>query len=179
VDDTSQTAPAPAVPPRFRTTPVAWLAHTQLDATEWRRLGRHLGVTAKSANWWLGDWVRFGLRHYDLRYDRASELTGYDTQTLMNFAYVAKRYHPSRRREDLSWSHHAELVALNDTEQEVWLQMAAERHLSIRKLRSELRLLQETGKTDGRRETGMRPTGSARLTEGQPLVCPHCGGVLR
>ena len=52
---------------------------------------------------------------------RASRITGYDVQTLMNMVYVATRFESGRRRERLSWSHHAELAALEPPEQEEWL----------------------------------------------------------
>jgi hypothetical protein len=157
---------------RARTTAVAWLGHAELTVDEWQRFGPRIGLVSKSTNWWLGDWVRFGQRHYDQRYRRAAELTGYDEQTLMNLAYVAGRFGISRRRETVSWSHHAEVAKLELGDQDVWLDRAEHKHLSVRKLRTEIR---NAGRTlsppvvDG----PMKP----HVSEGgeMQVVCPHCG----
>jgi hypothetical protein len=38
--------------------------------------------------------------------------------------YVAARFKPSRRRDGSSWTHHAEVAALPDDEQDAWLDRA-------------------------------------------------------
>ena len=157
---------------RARSTSVAWLAHTDLTPNEWEHYGSRLGLMSKSASWWLGDWLRLGQRKYGESYQRASELTGYEVHTLMSFAYVAGRYVPSRRREALSWSHHAELAALASAEQDLWLDYAISANLGVQQLRTALR--------------GEHGTLPAVLSEasvdaddpGPPLPCPHCGALL-
>ena len=54
----------------------------------------------------------------------------------MNMVYVATRFEAERRRERLSWSHHAELAALEPDDQEQWLTRAEEQRLSVRDLRA-------------------------------------------
>lgn len=51
---------------------------------------------------------------------------GHDKQTLMNMVYVASRIDVERRRERLSWSHHAEVAATEREQQEHWLDRAEE-----------------------------------------------------
>jgi hypothetical protein len=164
---------------RIRTTPVAWLGHASLTVNEWQTVGPRIGLASKSANWWLGDWVRFGQRRYDQRYQRASELTGYDEQTLMNLAYVAGRFEISRRRETVPWSHHAELAKLDVADQELWLNRVTTRKLSVRKLRAELRDA-ERGAADS--ETSDSSGQEVRTLESErpahSIVCPHCGEVF-
>jgi hypothetical protein len=173
----STTERHPTVAPRVRTktTSVAWLAHARLTLDEWQGYGSRLGTVSKSTNWWLGDWVRFGQRHYDQRYREAAEVTGYDEQTLMNFAYVAGRYDVSRRREGLSWSHHAELAALDAPTQDLWLDHATLRGLSIRQLRAAVRQARQPG--DSGLEATIQRFGGEASGVG-PAVCPHCGGVI-
>jgi hypothetical protein len=173
----STTERYPSVVPRARTktTSVAWLAHARLTLDEWQGYGSRLGTVSKSTNWWLGDWVRFGQRHYDQRYREAAEVTGYDEQTLMNFAYVAGRYDVSRRREALSWSHHAELAALEAPTQDLWLDHATLRGLSIRQLRAAVR--QARPPVDSGLETAIRALGGD-ASDAAAVVCPHCGGVI-
>src|SRR5439155_5100733 len=119
-------------------TSTAWRSLAQLGLREWVEHGRRLGVVGRAAGWWIGDWLRYGNDRFGERYARASRITGYDAQTLMNMVYVASRYEASRRRENLSWSHHAEVAALPDEEQERWLTRAEADRLSVRCLREEI-----------------------------------------
>ena len=61
---------------------------------QWMEHGQRLRRLGTGANWWVGDWIRYGNARYGERYKLATKLTGYDKQTLMNFAYVAsaRRY---------------------------------------------------------------------------------------
>jgi hypothetical protein len=173
---TTERYPTVAARARTKTTAVAWLAHARLTLDEWQGYGSRLGTVSKSTNWWLGDWVRFGQRQYDQRYREAAQVTGYDEQTLMNFAYVAGRYDVSRRRERLSWSHHAELAALDPATQDLWLDHAMLRGLSIRQLRAAVRHAQRPANSG--LETTIQAFGDELSAAGQPVVCPHCGGVI-
>ncbi len=162
---------------RVRTTPVAWVPSVHLTVEEWQSYGTRLAAVSRSTNWWLGDWVRFGQRRYDLTYRDATRITAYDEQTLMNFAYVAGRYDLSRRRETLSWSHHAELAALTLDEQELWLDRAAVERLSVRRLRTALRQTQTAGDSQLAIAEQSQPAGDPESEEAAAprLRCPHCG----
>jgi len=166
---------------RVRQTPVAWQCHVGLTREEWQAYGSRIGLASKSTNWWLGDWMRFGERYQDQRYHHAAELTGYEEQTLMNLAYVAGRFVTSRRREILSWSHHAELAALDTTDQDFWLDQAAIRHLSVRELRVGLRGPRAPAPRD--RAKSARAASGSSYSPRSPspdvrLVCPTCGRPL-
>jgi hypothetical protein len=106
---------------------------------DWVRQGRWLGAIARASGWWIGDWIRYGNARYGDRYGAAARVTGYDVQSLRNMAYVAGRFNPQRRRDRLSFSHHAELAGLSVEEQELWLDRTVAGALSVSKLRSELR----------------------------------------
>jgi hypothetical protein len=101
----------------------------------WSELGARFGGYANATCWWLGDWLAFGQMKYGRRYKEAIARTGLEYQTLRNYAVVARRFDPSRRRPDLSFHHHAELCALDDEEQERWLELAATRHWSKTEVR--------------------------------------------
>jgi hypothetical protein len=172
---TTERYPSVAAHARTKTTAVAWLAHARLTLDEWQGYGSRLGTVSKSTNWWLGDWVRFGQRQYDQRYREAAKVTGYDEQTLMNFAYVAGRYDVSRRREALSWSHHAELAPFDAPTQDLWLDHAMLRGLSIRQLRGAVR--QARRPSDDGLDRTVQAIGGDPPHAGS-VVCPHCGGVI-
>jgi hypothetical protein len=118
--------------------PTAWRPTGEMAYEEWLRVGGRLGVAGRSVGWWLGDWLRYGTARYGTKYTAALRVTGYDRQTLMNMVYVATRFEVSRRRENLSWSHHAELAGLEVCEQERWLERAIADRFSVRELRLEL-----------------------------------------
>ena len=92
----------------WRATRTALHLGPSLSFGDWQQLGRRVGAVADSSAWWIGDWLLFGERSYGRRYRGAIEATGLDYQTLRNYAWVASRFSVSRRRDDLTFGHHAE-----------------------------------------------------------------------
>lgn len=153
---------------------VAWSAKRELPFSEWVLQGRRLGILSRGAQWWVGDWLAYGNRHYGETYAKAARITGYDVHSLMNMAYVASRFQISRRRENVSWSHHATLAALAPEEQDVWLDRIARDRLSVSCLRIELRAWSgETSASSGGDDSGAEP--GAALAAAHPVSCPACG----
>ncbi|MDQ3933017.1 MAG: hypothetical protein M3340_00110 [Actinomycetota bacterium] len=124
---------------------------------------------SRGAGWWIGDWLSYGNAKYGEKYSRAVKLTGYDIQTLKNMVYVASRFEPSRRRDVLSWTHHAEVAALSRDEQETWLNRAVAERLSVRSLREEIVLSHAARSRQSRRH----------LKRADGVVCPACGFAFR
>ena len=111
----------------------------RFDFEEWRQLGARIAMRANASLWWLGDWLAFGQDKYGRRYREALALTGLDYQTLRNYAVVARRFDLSRRRDKLSFQHHAELSALDDEDQDRWLAQAESAGWSRNELRRRVR----------------------------------------
>lgn len=153
--------------------PVAWVARGELDLAEWVAYGRRIGVSGRSSGWWIGDWLRYGNARFGERYSRASKTTGYDPQTLMNMVYVASRYGVERRRERLSWSHHAELAALDQEEQDRWLTLAEQERWSLSDLRVACR--NSRGKRATQKAESKRSDSDGTAPKG--YACPRCGYV--
>jgi hypothetical protein len=105
----------------------------------WRMLGEKIGRYSNASAWWLGDWLTFGRYKYGRDYKQAIAATGLDYQTLRNYAVVARRFPPPRRRDDLSFQHHAEVCALDDGAQDRWLELAARMAWSRNDLRRRVR----------------------------------------
>lgn len=118
---------------------VAWQPSRDLDLGEWAVYGKRLGAISRGAAWWIGDWVNYGNAKFGEKYVRAAHVTGYDVKSLMNMASVAGKFPLSRRRENLSWSHHAEVAGLSPEVGDQWLAVAEARGLSVHGLREELR----------------------------------------
>ena len=110
-----------------------------LPFERWLGIGRQLSAVCTSAAWCLGDWLVFGERAYTGRYRQAIEQTSLDYQTLRNYAWVARRFAMSRRRDTLSFGHHAEVAALAEPEQNFWLRKAEEHQWPVKRLRQEVR----------------------------------------
>jgi hypothetical protein len=106
----------------------------------WSMLGCRLAHVSSASAWALGDWLLFGQRSYGQRYRTALQETNLDYQTLRNYAWVAGRFDPTRRRESLSFQHHAEVAAMAEPEQELWLRRAETEHWSRNELRRRLAL---------------------------------------
>jgi len=162
---------------RAAVTSVAWRADQGLDLAEWIRQGKRLGVIGRGAAWWVGDWVNYGNETFGEKYTRAARVTGYDVQSLMNMAYVASRFEISRRRETLSWSHHAEVAPLAPEHQDQWLSVAASKGLSVRGLREELRTWRHQLKFGSGDEQSVGESVSGETTDAHDdgVVCPQCG----
>lgn len=134
--------PAPASPARrrgVRSTTTGVRFDPLLPFETWKELGGRLGLYANATSWWLGDWLAFGQMKYGRRYKEAIAATGLDYQTLRNYAVVSRRFTLCRRRDDLTFQHHADLCALPDEDQDRWLDRASGGHWSRNELRRRLR----------------------------------------
>ena len=110
-----------------------------LPFERWRAIGREIVATGDSSTWWLADWARYGEGAYGARYREAVAITGLGCQTLRNYAWVAGRFEASRRRDALSFAHHAEVAALSAAEQDAWLDRAETAGWSRNELRVQMR----------------------------------------
>jgi hypothetical protein len=127
----------------------ALILPSDLTVDRWREIGEQILRVSNSSGWWLGDWLLYGERTYPDRYRKAVEGTALDVQTLRNYAWVARRFKPSRRRDALSVQHHIEVAALLDDEQDMWLDRAERFSWSRNKLRALLKTDRETARDAG------------------------------
>jgi hypothetical protein len=105
---------------------------------DWLDAGRQIARFSSASAWWIGDWVLYGERTYGRRYRAALDLTGLDYKTLRNYAWVARTFEMSRRQDNLSFHHHAEVAGLTEPEQDLWLRRAQQGHWSRNELRRQL-----------------------------------------
>lgn len=174
---------APGSGPKSTLSLVAWVADDHLDYRSWLREGRRIGSLARGSSWWLGDWLNYGTEKWGERYARAAKVTGYDPKTLRNMRYVASRFDPSLRRDNLTWSHHALLAAMEPDQQTYWLDRASRESFSVDDLRTELRYARKGGEQDEELEVasderGDPPDSSGNGEAGIGLLCPKCGFQL-
>lgn len=99
--------------PGFRFTRIGLDILPGIKFENWEKFGRKLQLAERGIQWAIGDWLNYGEQNYGDMYTQAVELTGYAEQTLMNYKAVAKAFkETSRRRENVDFSTHAEVVGL-------------------------------------------------------------------
>jgi hypothetical protein len=119
-----------------------------VEYSDWQRAGSQIARVIDSFAWCLGDWLVYGQERYADRYQQAVAAAGLEYQTLRNYAWVARRFEFPRRREALSFQHHAEIAALPAQEQDRWMDQAEQNGWSRNQLRQAVR----TGRRDATRE---------------------------
>jgi hypothetical protein len=150
---------------------VSWIAVEEMEHPEWVVAGRRLGAMGRGSGWWVGDWVCYGAARWGEKYVEAARITGYDIHTLRNLAYVAMRFDVSLRRDNLTWSHHAVVAALEPEDRDHWLDLAVSKKFSVADLKAELRSSRRRDKriADLNHRKADRPSSSVGV------VCPRCG----
>jgi hypothetical protein len=118
-------------------TPTSLTLPPHLSFDHWQRIGRQLQLADMAIQWWIGDWLIYGEHKWREKYAQAIEVTGKAEQTLMNYRFVAKAITPSRRRENVDFSTHAEVASLDEDDQERILSKAAHEKCSRRVVRQE------------------------------------------
>lgn len=133
----------PVAPPTFsrqtKATRTALYLKPEIPFETWRDVGARVGSLHDASAWWIGDWLAYGVKNFPDRYRTAIEVTGFEYQTLRNYAWVAGRFPPRRRRAGLSFGHHAEVAALDEADQETWLMRSASNAWARAELRRRLR----------------------------------------
>jgi hypothetical protein len=152
---------------------LGWEPPTNLDRASWLAAGASLAEFGRVNNWWVGDWIRYGYARWGEKYVEVARITGLDSKTLRNIAYVASRFDLSRRRDNLTWTHHAEVAALPPEQQEEWLERALTLKLSAGDLRVELRSAQRA-----LRAAGDTPDADEAASGAETVMCPKCGGAI-
>lgn len=82
---------------------------------EWAAYGQTLWDMRSAIQWAIADWIQYGEHAYGEKYVQALDQTRVSYQTLRNYVWTATRFPVSRRRDNLSFSHHQELAAVADT----------------------------------------------------------------
>lgn len=137
-----------------------------LEFGAWEQAGLKIARIADSSAWCLGDWLIYGQNVYADRYRHAVTMAGLDYQTLRNYAWVARRFERSRRRERLSFQHHAEVAAFPAADQDRWLDCAEQGGWSRNQLRASIRVER-------------RPAQAAVERPELPKLCPAAEQVAK
>lgn len=121
--------------PEVEYKPTQLVIPAEMTIDEYVALLRSLGAIVHGHQWWGGDALVEGERRYGDDFAQYADELGVEPHTLTNWRWVADSVKPSRRREDLSWSHHAEVARLDPKAQKAALAHAAKEGLNVRQLR--------------------------------------------
>ena len=125
------------------TTENATTADPTLDLDAWAMRGPGLLAEVEQSHWVLAEWFIEGVRAYGLKQAKAAALkalgaAGY--KTLRNYAVVGRAFaDASRRRDGLSFAHHAEVAKLATADADLLLDKAQAEGLTTRQLRAAAR----------------------------------------
>ena len=111
----------------------------EATANEWAAFGSKIRAVEGAVQWLIGDWLNYGEIRYGETYAKVRDALGYEVQTIKNEKWLAGRFELSRRRDDLSWSHHAEVAGLGTDEADEMLTKAAENNWTREDLRRAVR----------------------------------------
>jgi hypothetical protein len=94
----------------------------------------------------IGDLACYGEDEFRISYEEIAQRTGYKSETVENYAYVARNVHQSLRNDSLSFNHHYLVASLNDDEtKQQWLLSAKDHDLSVRNLELAINIWREGG----------------------------------
>ncbi len=108
---------------------------------EYEQVGEFVKRAHKRSGWWLAAWVAYPDTRSDWeeRISQAHDVTGLSEKTLKNLRAIGRGIEPSRRRDDVEFAIHAEVVGLTPDEQSYWLAKVAEEGWDRRDLRLNIR----------------------------------------
>ena len=132
------------------------LSDPDMPFDQFEALCRLLGKMHHAVRFAIGDALMLGEQLYGEEAHQAFEALELSEAGRAEYLRVSQQVPRSRRRKDLSWSHHRAVASLAPDEQKGWLKWAAENAASHHQLRDALR----------QDETEARE------------VCPACGRPL-
>lgn len=99
---------------------------------------RQLNEITAACQWIIGDLINLNGNKYGCAYEDYTEQYGLSYAYLADIAYIARKWEFSRRRENLSFSHHKVVASLPDEVAEEFLDLAEEQGWSRSQLREEV-----------------------------------------
>jgi len=88
---------------------------------EWRDQFSQLAKGTRRILWYLGDLSAYGLKQWPQAVREFIQNSEFEKTTIANAAWVCRSIEPSRRRDDISFSTHAEVAGLPPEQQDKWL----------------------------------------------------------
>jgi len=145
----------------YRTTFIGTEIVRESTVQEWEVYGEILRRVDEAKQWAIGDWLVDGKRHYgDGLYKKAAAILGQEESTLRKYKSLSDNLELFRRRNNLTWAHHAEVASIkkiaedekgelalsDETDYEkiaAFLEAAEKDTLSVREIRDRVRIYKQ------------------------------------
>ena len=114
------------------------LADPNLPYSQFEALCTLLGKMHEAVRFAIGDAILLGEKLYGEKAYQAFESLNISEKGMWEYMRVSLRVPRSRRRKDLSWSHHRAVASLEPAEQKEWLKAASDQRMSHHQLRQAL-----------------------------------------
>lgn len=124
---------------KFRFTPTGLIVMGDPTFAECQETYQILTNFGRRVHFWIGDLLNYVESRWGETYAQLMDETGLAYQTLANDKWVTSKVDVSRRRENLRFSHHAEVAGLEPPEQEKWLRKAEREELTTSQLRRQIK----------------------------------------
>jgi len=145
--------------PRCSLSQVGAVFSESLQFNEWAAIGKQIIRASECVQWLIGDWINFGWKQYversggqkplmNVKYRVALESLPHQYETLRNYSWIARSVELSRRRDKLSFKHHAEVAGLDAKDQAKFLTIAEKEGLSCADLRALIRGQSQESKSE-------------------------------
>ena len=147
-----------------------------LNGEDWQQLGVYLLANDDGQAWRWGDYLVEGDHVWGVTYQAVAEALGKDTQTIENWAWVARTFDFSCRQEKLSWTHHFEVAGLTVEKRDELLAWALENNKSASALRAKVAGKPQRDPVDPvavfqDRLAGLRSLIKPKVAPGQRMQC--------
>lgn len=130
----------------FRVTMTGLTVMGRVTQDEWWAFFDGVQKIESAIQFIIGDLACYGEDEFRISYEEIGARTGYKSETVENYAYVARNVPQSLRNDSLSFNHHYLVASLNnDDTKKQWLLTAKEHDLSVRNLELALNIWREGG----------------------------------
>jgi len=117
-----------------------WDLPANMTEADWKRAGQLLMEVNQARQWWLGDWWN-ACKWGDDRRKEICKQIGVEYPTAKNAGWVSRKFEMSRRRDNLTFTHHHEAASISDPAiQDQFLDwcLSGEKRKSVRDLREKV-----------------------------------------
>lgn len=123
---------------KFRITKIGLRIDGSVTPAEWLDFGTWVRGLSSALTWVIADWMAYGQRAHGTSIEDTAALIGKSVKTLYNWGYVSGNVDISRRRENLTFSHHALVAALSPDQQSWYLEQAEAHSWSVAQLKRQI-----------------------------------------
>jgi hypothetical protein len=150
-----------------------------MDHPQWVAVGLRLGEISRSNQWWRGGWLRLSSAKLGTKYVKAAMGASYHVRRLADMASLAACFEMSRRRDDLTWSHHAVVEVLDPDEQDRSFETSAAERPSVAELRIQLHIVERRCGRGSASVLGLQRRAYRASSVRSVATKPHRGELAR